>query len=309
MKNIFRKILFGNTPVSEYVTITVKADVKEKVYLEAGNECVDISADQWLLCLDPVVFGIWLTKDKSTITSEKKQEYKMIFTDSGKDNKTVAVITLAYFNKIEEQEGTLFLLRMVNTRISHINFIKTRLLFQRYYKKPGQNFDQLKSYAAAYSYPRRVRVISFKEEGHYNIFPMDLAGEIPQSRHYVFGLRHTNVTLARIIETKKMVVSEVPFEYKEIIYQLGKHHRGAPLVAELNFAIIQTEHFNFPVPAWANSYKELKIVKTINLGSHMLLWGEMVNEKKLTEPTGNLYHIHFLHYLHQKTNGLAYPLV
>ncbi len=309
MKNIFRKILFGNTPVSEYSTITVKGDVKEKVYLEAGNECVDISADQWLLCLDPVVFGIWLTKEKITIISKKKQEYKMIFTGSGKNSKTVAVITLEYFNNIEEADGTIFLLKMVNTRIRHINFIKTRLLFQRYYKKPGQNFDQLKSYAAAYSYPRRVRVISFKEEDYYNIFPMDLVGEITQSRHYVFGLRHTNVTLARIIETKKMVVSEVPFEFKEIIYQLGKHHSGAPLMAELNFALIQTQQFNFPVPAWANSYKELKIVKTINLGSHMLLWGEVINEKKLIELTGNLYHIHFLHYLHQKRNGLAYPLV
>ena len=58
---------------------------------------------------------------------------------------------------------------------------------------------------------------------------MDLVGDIPPSSRYVFGLRHTNVTLARIIEAKKLVVSEIPYEYKEIIYQLGKHHRE-PLV-------------------------------------------------------------------------------
>ena len=28
-----------------------------------------------------------------------------------------------------------------------------------------------------------------------------------------------------LLETKKMVVSEIPYEYKEIIYKLGKHHR------------------------------------------------------------------------------------
>ena len=137
MKNILRKILFGNTPVSEYSTITVKDVIKEIVYLGAGSKRVDISANQWLLCLDPVVFGIWFTKENTVIAFEKKRGYKMYFTDSQKDNNTVAVITLEYFNKIEEKEGTLYLLRLVNTKINHINFIKTCLLFHRYYKKPG----------------------------------------------------------------------------------------------------------------------------------------------------------------------------
>ena len=32
----------------------------------------------------------------------------------------------------------------------------------------------------------------------------------------------------------------------------------------------------------------------------MLLWGEIVNEKILRQSSGNLYHIHFLLYYHQK---------
>jgi hypothetical protein len=73
--------------------------------------------------------------------------------------------------------------------------------------------------------------------------------------------------------------------------------------------LIESESFGFPIPAWANSYKEIQIVKTMNLGSHMLLWGEEIHERKLTEPTGHLFHVHFLHYLHQKKKGLDYPLV
>ena len=309
MKKAIRKILFGDTPVSEYVTLTVKDRINEKVFIETGSGCFDMSAAHWLLCLDPVVFGFWVTTKEDIIAFEKKRGYKMYFKDSESENKTIAVATLEYFDKIEETDGILFLLKQIKTTIQHINFFKTRILFHWYYKKPGQNFIQLKSYAAAYSYPRRVRVISFKEGDYYNIFPMDLVGDIQPGKHYVFGLRHTNVTLARIIATKKIVVAEVPFEYKDIIYKLGKHHTGAPLVAELGFDIIQSERFNFPVPAWANSYKEIAIVKTINLGSHMLLWGEEVNEIKCTEATGHLYHIHFLHYLHQKSRGLAYTIV
>jgi hypothetical protein len=154
-----------------------------------------------------------------------------------------------------------------------------------------------------------VRLISFREGAWYNIFPMDLVGDIPLSRNYVFGLRHSNVTLARIIETKKLVVSEISYEYKNIIYKLGKHHREPLSEADLPFELIRSETFDFPIPAWADSYKEIRIVNTMNLGSHMLLWGEEINQKYLSDPHAHLFHIHFLHYLHQRKKGLAYPLV
>src|SRR6185436_18484528 len=97
------------------------------------------------------------------------------------------------------------------SKIYHVNFFKTFLLFFKYYKKPKYSFGKYKSLIAAYSYPRRVRIISFKQDDYFNIFPMDLLGEIPQSGKYIFGLRHTNVALAKIIHARKMVVSEVPY--------------------------------------------------------------------------------------------------
>jgi hypothetical protein len=309
MKKYLRNLLFGDIPVSEYSTITVKEGILERVYLEAGSRRIDISETHWLLCLDPVVFGIWFAKEENIQSLELLPSYRMYFNDSEEDAELVAGLKLDFFNKIEEQDGTLLLLKLIEARIHHISIFKTRLLFYRHYKKPEQDFYKLKSYSAAYSYPRKVRLISFKEGIWYNIFPMDLVGDIPRSKRWVFGLRHSNVTLARIIETKKMAVSEVPYEYKEVIYQLGKHHREPLSGAILPFDIIQSEIYDFPIPAWASSYKEIRIVKTMNLGSHMLLWGEEINEKDLTGPSWNLFHIHFLHYLHQQRKGLAYQLV
>ncbi|HEY4935183.1 MAG TPA: hypothetical protein VII44_01310, partial [Puia sp.] len=274
MMKFLRNILFGDIPVREYSTVTIRGGIIERVYLEAGGKRNDISDTHWLLCLDPVVFGIWFAKNENTISFEENPPYRMYFKDAEGDAAIVAVLNLDFFDKIEEPDGTLMLLKLTETKIHHISFIKTYLLFYRYYKKPEQDFYKLKSYSAAYSYPRRVRLISFKEGAWYNIFPMDLVGDIPLSRRYVFGLRHSNVTLARIIETKKLAVSEVPYEYKDIIYQLGKHHRE-PLSGTLPpFGLIQSETFDFPIPIWANSYKEIRIVNTMNLGSHMLLWGE-----------------------------------
>jgi hypothetical protein len=309
MKKLFRKILLNDLPVSEYSTVEVGGDIHERVYLASGNVRTDISTTHWLLCLDPVIFGIWFVSDGRQIPSDHEPSFRMFFMDSEKHPSPVAVLKLSYFNKMEEPDGTILLLKLDSSRIRHVHPLRARLIYYRYYKKPEQDFLRLKSFAAAYSYPRRVRLISFREGDWYNIFPMDLVGDIPGSRRWVFGLRHSNVSLPRIIETGKMAVSEVPSEYKNVIYELGKHHRK-PLSAGIPaFELVESGLFGFPIPVWADGYKEIRIIKTMNLGSHMLLWGEEANEKLLHATHPHLFHIHFLHYMHQKNKGQDYPLV
>ncbi len=222
---------------------------------------------------------------------------------------TLAVQKLVVSDSIQAGDGTLVLLELRRTNVHHVSYVKSLLLYHKYYKKPEQDYERLQSFAAAYSYPRRVRLVSFREGDWFNIFPMDLVGDVPSSKRYVFGLRHSNVTLARIIESGKLCVSEVAYRYKQVIYQLGKHHKEALSETRLPFKKISSETFGFPVPEWADSYKEIRIEMALNLGSHMLLWGEEVNEKYIHESEGHLFHIHFLHYLHQKKKGLNYPLV
>jgi hypothetical protein len=316
MNSIFRKIIFGDAAIREYATITISDEIRERCYLKAGTTRLDISQSHWLLCLDPIVFGIWIENGKDIPLIDGKEEYKMYFTDSARNTKAnlrrnaVADLTLDFFDKINDNDGLLLLLKLRKSRIYHINFIKARLLFLKYYKKPQLSFAKLKSFVSAYSYPRRVRIISFKQGDYYNIFPMDLLGDIRQYNKYVFGLRHTNVALSKIIESKKMVVSEVSFKYKDIIYQLGSHHSdGPPSVDQLPFKVINSQNFGFYLPEWVDSYKEVSIIKTINLGSHMLLWGEVQDECTLKSSTGHLFHIHYLLYLYQKRKGLEYSLV
>jgi flavin reductase (DIM6/NTAB) family NADH-FMN oxidoreductase RutF len=316
MKGIIREILLGNEAIREYSTVTITGDIKEKVYLRTKKNIFDVSKNQWLLCLDPVVFGIWITDRELIADSNETQDYGLFFGSSINSNaenierKSVAVLGLSLFDKIEEKDGTLFLLKLEKSRIQHVSPIKALLIYHRYYKKPGFPFKKLKSFASAYSYPRKVRVVSIRQDNYYNIFPMDLLGEISDSKRFVFGLRHTNVALSKIIESGKLVASEVSFEHKETIYQLGKHHGvSPPSLDSLPFKTIQSDHFGFYIPEWADRYTEIKITRTMSLGSHMLLWGEAVNEKILKMSSGHLYHIHFLHYLYQKRKGYAYPLV
>jgi flavin reductase (DIM6/NTAB) family NADH-FMN oxidoreductase RutF len=304
MKKFLKKILFSSAAISEYVTVTAST-IQEKVALKIGDTAIDISSNQFLLCLDPIILGVWVNNETSI--PEKHKNATIIFSVN---KKVPAIVETELVETITEKDGKLCLLKVVKSKLHHINSFSLQLLFSKHYKKPQWPFVKYASLIAAYSYPRKVRLISFKEGDYFNIFPMDLLGDISQSNRFVFGLRHTNTALSKIIAAKKIVVSEIAFEHKDIIYQLGKHHSsGPPSIESLPFNVLQTEQFGFYIPDWAESYKEIQIIKTIDLGSHMLLWGEVVNEKKLTASTNGLFHIHFLESIFLKKNRINYQTV
>jgi hypothetical protein len=309
MNHLLNHWLSGNLPVTEYSTITVPSEIHEKVILDFENQRIDISADQWLLCMDPAVFGIWLSKEINITFPNEHSHFNIHFKDHSANNKTTADLKLVYLARIEEPEGCLLLLSLAKVSIHHVNYLKTRFLYYRHYHRPTHTFEKLKSFAAAYSYPRKVRLISFGLPPDNNIFPMDLVGEILPHNRYVFGLRHTNKSLSGIVQSGEMAVCEVPSRYKTIIYQLGNNHKNTVESLSPPLEVIRSELFKFPIPAWSNSYKELKITKTLNLGSHMLLWGKVLNEIKMSAPETNLFHVHFLHQLHQLKAGYSYPMV
>jgi hypothetical protein len=91
---------------------------------------------------------------------------------------------------------------------------------------------------------------------------------------------------------------------------LGKHHSQSPPSLEaLPFSTITSKTFGFPVPAFAEKYNELRIEKTKDLGSHMLIWAQSVNEETLSPETKGIYHTHFLQHLFQHRWKNQYPLI
>ncbi|HWK04826.1 MAG TPA: hypothetical protein VNS58_14395 [Puia sp.] len=292
MKSRIRKMLMGDTVFSEYSKITVSDDIREEVYLVIGGTRIEVSRDHWILCIEPIVFGVWI--EKGRLPHQGGMECHLYFGGE-------ADLTLEVVDRIEEEEGALLLMKLQKSRIYTFPFIKTWLLYYRYYRRGGLSFERFKSFVAAYCYPRRIRLISFRQNDYFNMFPMDLLGDIAGPRRYVFGLRHSNTALPRILETRKLVVSEVSHVHKDIIYQLGKHHSGSPpSLDNLPFGVRLSKDFAFYIPDLVESYKEIRILRTMNLGSHMLLWGEASEEQRLTGPADHLFLVHFLHYLYQK---------
>lgn len=314
---MFRKIILGEEVVREFSTVGINDSVGEKVYLKAGDLLIDVTENQWMLGLEPLTFGIWVEKSEYKEVLGRNKEYTIYFRRTVPDNvsdagrNALALAQLSFFDRIDDAKGTLFLLQVRSSRIYHVSSLKARLIYRKYYKKPNVTFEKLKAVATAYSYPRRVRVISFKLGNDYNyIFPMDLLGDIRQSGRYLLGMRHSNQVLKKIMDAKKIVVSEAPAIYKQVIYQLGRNHSAAPpSLDQLPFPVITTRQFGSPVPDWVESYKEVTILRTVDIGSHMLLYGEWTEDTVLKPSTPRLHHIHFLHFLNQKKRKGAYPVV
>jgi len=287
MKKLVRKMLMGNTTFSEYSRITISGDVQDKAWLEFDGKVVDVSLSHWLLCIEPLVFGVWIGQGTSP-----DGKYLLRFSDA-------AVVRLELLHRIEENGGVLLLLKVKHCRLLQLDPIRRWLLYYRYYSRDKMSYDKFKGFVAAYSYPRRVRLVSFREGDNYNIFPMDLLGAIPLQNKYVFGLRHSNRTLERIVDTGRIVVSEAPAACENIVYQLGKHHSvNPPALEALPFQVKCTNSYKFYYPSWVLSYKEIRIRQTFNMGSHMLLWGEIEGEEKINDGNDHAYLIHFLQYLH-----------
>jgi hypothetical protein len=314
----YGKLLTGEGVIREFVTLGAGDRLREKAYLTADGRVWDVTGNQWLLGLDPRVMGIWVGKadegfgGKAASTAEDlggRMSYLLDIRDE--EGEVLGEMKLEYVNRVVEDRGTLYLFRVQSTVIHHIDSWRARLLYQKFYKKPGVTFERLKAVAAAYTYPRRVRIISFSfgADSHY-IFPMDLLADIRSARRYLLGMRHSNQVLKRIMEVGQIVVAEAPADYKKVIYGLGRNHSAAPpQVDQLPFGVVQTRRWGYYLPEWVESYKEITIAKTQDLGSHMLLIGEWSEEVILKPATPRLHHIHFLYFLHAKGRGLGYPVV
>ena len=170
-------------------------------------------------------------------------------------------------------------------------------LFGYFLRSKANTFYSRRVISALYSYPRRIIIVSYRDENYYNIFPMDIQGFIAEENIYLLGLRTTNATLEKILDAKKVVVCDTDTVDLETVYNLGKHSSKAPTpINELPFGVSESQLFGFPVPDFSGSYKELEIIHHRKMGYHMLMMGKVVNAKQIKPNPSSLYHVGFLQF-------------
>jgi hypothetical protein len=298
MKKFIKKILYRDLQITDFISIPAPGN--EKVILKNEKNQIDISSTHWLLCLQPMIYAVWHQTDESF---SKNETCTLQFVSP--NSRPIAEVTTVIYDQLDLAEGRLIFLKETRCRIDHVNFLESRLLFNKFYKKKEIPYGRFKSLAAAYSFPRKVRLVSHVRDNYYNMFPMDLLGLIPETNKFVFGLRHTNISLKKIIDGGKVLVAEFPFAYKDEVFQLARHHSSSPPpLEELKLKTSKSRHFQFPYPDWCSRYYEIEVMNTKDLGSQMFMLGNIIFKEEFSKDSDALYEIHFLYYLYLQRRGL-----
>ena len=293
MNALIKNIFFRHTDIKTFfISRLADEQILEKVFLKKDNHYIDITKHHSMICLDPFCISVWLPQTQAKSFDPGELEVQFV-----KGKKINAVIGVSLIEQIATDNGTLLLYKLKKVKNNQLNPLH-RLVFLAYLIRSKSNtYYSRKVISALYSYPRSIIIVSYQDNEYYNIFPMDIQGYIAEEDLYILGLRTTNVTLNKILESKKVVVCDTDAVDINTVYNLGKHSSNAPTPKDhLSFSTIDSEFFGFPVPDFTGSYKEIKIIENKKMGYHMLLIGKVVNSKKLKEKLSPLYHVGFLQY-------------
>ncbi|HLK30538.1 MAG TPA: hypothetical protein VKT28_18295 [Puia sp.] len=261
-------------------------EIKEKVFLKNSSQKTDVSRRHSIVCQTPFCIAVRLEVKSSDIDSS------VLIIEV--DKNPVALLNLKLLHTLKESNESILIFQITTAECFQQGFLQKYFLLKHIFKNKKHPYLESKIYAAIYSYPRKVIIVSFKDGDYYNIFPMDFQGYYPEENIYLLGLRTTNITLSKIINAKQVAISNIDTTDVKTVYDLGAHHgTSPPKIKDLPFKIFESEALKFPIPEFASEYKEVEIIKHYNLGSHTMLVGKVVNSKKIKNHLASFYHVHF----------------
>ena len=134
--------------------------------------------------------------------------------------------------------------------------------------------------------------VSVEHEGSANLFPMDLIGPT-DSPWFSMALRSTSPAVRLMQQSRRMALAGAPFAYRDIAYELGKHHKLTSIDwAALPFATTRSPLFHLPVPAEALRVREVSVREFHEVGSHVLFLTSVEKETIPADASGpQLFHV------------------
>jgi flavin reductase (DIM6/NTAB) family NADH-FMN oxidoreductase RutF len=156
----------------------------------------------------------------------------------------------------------------------------------------------------AYLIPRPVVLVSVGAPRHENIFPMDLIGPLERSGLFSLALRSTNVSMPVMREVRQVALSSVPATMKAVVYKLSEHHKQ-PLRGwdALPFPVRPSREFGIPAVAASLRIRELTIVHSQEIGSHMFFLCRIHSDEDLAEGI-QLHHTGGFHQAYRRRRGM-----
>jgi flavin reductase (DIM6/NTAB) family NADH-FMN oxidoreductase RutF len=289
-------IAFGPGELSQFCNLGLRdPQANIKVWLVGMGAPLDVTRRNVLAATRPLVLGIGLEdcKDLSTIS---RSRLGLEFREEGSAQTLLGKISLEFVETLR-LDGT-ELLCLFRTH-GAANYCRPRsLLWRRYLhfayrqwrNEQRPNPPEIRMVASElhalfvfYICPRPVVLVSVVEREAGNIFPMDLIGQIGRHK-YSIALHTTSRVLPLIERSRRLALSNVPVEKIALAYRLGKNHHATSIEwASLPFSLTTSSAFILPVPEFALRIRELEVMESRAMGSHVFFICLLANEYSVAD--------------------------
>lgn len=227
-----------------------------------------------------------------------------------KEKDAIATVTLRSINKLFAGNSTIYFYegshgkhRFVRPFHQLISSLNNRL----YNKKQGNVFltaNLYKQVQIAYAVPRKISLITTRQDNLFNLFPTDLHGAINE-QWYIISLRQHGKAEQQVEIAKRILLTEVEADFYRAVYSLGKNHMQEQKEKnKFPFSDAVSLSFRLPLPQHFLFYRELELVNSFIHGIHKIFLFKVHDRSQKKEETFTLAHIHNVYATWRQKNGL-----
>lgn len=288
-------------PVRDWVPIGLSGeDGNVSVYLDGGDEEIEITRRAVVVSLRPLVFAVGSPDAADARAALAIASPRMRFCESDRPTIALGVIRLKRVGSIGVDGARLELFRArghVNRCLSRlrmgIHHLRScwRLRVKRSRSDFGMRCMDIPRLWVFYIRPRPVVLVTVRSDGESNIFPMDLIGPTG-TPFFSLSLRTASPSIGAITATRRVALSEVGLDQTQIVYELGKHHRSFSADwSRLSSRVFPSPRFGLPVPDFALRVREMTVEAVHEVGSHSVFLCRPVSDEQVASGPV-LHHVH-----------------
>lgn len=302
-------------PLPQWVTVGHDAPrTQVRTWLHGLDEPLDVSANHVPVDLHPLTVAIALSGEGRPELAHRARQTRLWLTveEPEPSGKLLGRVGLKYRQALPLGETDLYFF----DTDSYENFCLPRIeLYWNYLRERIKLFfdhdprnvhkmtpAQLFAMWVLYIAPRPVGLVSYDHEGKSNLLPMDLMGET-DSPYYLLGLHTTSPATPVITRARKLAISHVPFEDKDVVFSFGRHHRQVTIDwDQVPFPVEKSRTFGLPVPQHALDVREVVLEESLETGRHTLFVTTTVDFEERHRGL-QMCHVHRLYQCYLRSQG------
>lgn len=262
--------------------VAMKVSDREHVFLCSNIHTYDVTHDHSLISLKPFAIAVHIpTEHASTLQNAALRivsgntllaEMPLIYCGLQKCND----LTLSIYEARHPGFPTTLFFRMWNSFLLSLKNI-TNSKSKNFVVPPA---ELVKLFVFSLK-PRPVYLVTLLHQDGFDAFPIDIAGRVSEAR-MLLSIRSSSAAVELIKKTGRICASLMPFDRREEVYKLGRHHAGA-IAPEwlLPAGLMESSKWKIPVPSFSITVHELLLEYTFVKGVHTQFVFGMVNSYPL----------------------------